>query len=93
MIATALAVASLLGPAPAGATQPPVALAASPIRVRLIGKSTQTVRITNWGASRVVADVGTAGFALGLHGRPRVVRRTVRKIWRSCRSRRSHHKT
>ena len=41
----------------------------------LIGKSTQTVRITNWGASRVVADVGTAGFALGLHGRPRVVRR------------------
>jgi len=75
MIATALAVASLLGPAPAGATQPPVALAASPVRVRLIGKSTQTVRITNWGASRVVADVGTAGFALGLHGRPRVVRR------------------
>lgn len=75
MIAAALAAASLLGPAPAGATRPAVALAASPVRVRLIGRSTQTVRITNWGASGVVADVGTAGFALGLRGRPRIVRR------------------
>jgi hypothetical protein len=75
MIAAALAAASLLAPPSGGASQPPVALAASPVRVRLIGKSTQTVRITNWGASRVVADVGTAGFALGLRGRPRIVRR------------------
>jgi hypothetical protein len=77
MIATALAAASLLAPASAGASpaRPPVALAASPVRVRLLGKSTRTVRITNWGASEVVADVGTAGFALGLRGGPRVVRR------------------
>jgi hypothetical protein len=69
MIAAALAAASLF------AARPPVALAASPVRVRLLGKSTRTVRITNWGASEVVADVGTAGFALGLRGRPHVVRR------------------
>jgi hypothetical protein len=77
MIATALAAASLLAPASAGASAArlPVALAASPVRVRLTGKSTRTVRITNWGASEVVADVGTAGFALGLRGRPRIVRR------------------
>jgi hypothetical protein len=77
MIATALAAASLLAPASAGASvaRPPVALAAAPIRVSLVGKSTRKVQITNWGASPVVADVGTAGFALGLRGRPRVVRR------------------
>jgi hypothetical protein len=69
MIAAALAAASLV------AARPPVALAASPVRVRLLGKSTRTVRITNWGASEVVADVGTAGFALGLRGRPHIVRR------------------
>ena len=92
MIATALAAASLLGPAPAGATRPAVALAASPVRVRLIGKATQTVRITNWGASGVVADVGTAGFALGLRGRPRIVRRgsgsSLAASWISVRPRR-----
>ena len=69
MIAAALAAASLV------AARPPVALAASPVRVRLLGKSTRTVRITNWGASEVVADVGTAGFALGLRGAPHIVRR------------------
>jgi hypothetical protein len=75
MIAAALAAASLLAPPSGGASQPAVALAASPTRVRLIGQSTQMVRITNWGGSAVVADVGTAGFALGLRGRPRIVRR------------------
>jgi hypothetical protein len=77
MIATVIAAASLLAPASAGASgaRSPVALAASPVRVRLTGKATRTVRITNWGASEVVADVGTAGFALGLRGRPRIVRR------------------
>ena len=69
MIATTLAAASLF------AARPPVALAASPVRVRLVGKSSRTVRLTNWGASEVVADVGAAGFALGLRGRPRIVRR------------------
>jgi hypothetical protein len=69
MIAAALAAASLF------ASRPPVALAASPVPVRLLAKSTRTVRITNWGASEVVVDVGTAGFALGLRGRPHVVRR------------------
>jgi ribosomal protein L30/L7E len=57
------------------AARSPIALAASPVRVHLTGTSTRTVRITNWGASEVVADVGTAGFALGLRGRPRIVRR------------------
>jgi hypothetical protein len=78
MIAAALAAASLLAPASAGASAArlPVALAASPVRVSLTGKSTRTVRITNWGATELMADVGTAGFALGLRGRPRIVRRS-----------------
>jgi len=77
VIAVALAAASLLAPASAGASgvRSPLALAASPAHVRLAGTAATTLRVTNWGSARVVADVGTAGFALGLRGRPRIVRR------------------
>jgi hypothetical protein len=93
MIALALVAASLLAPASAGAggVRSPLALAASPAHVRLVGTTTQTVRVTNWGSSAVVADVGTAGFALGLRGRPRIVRRpagTVAASWLTVRPRR-----
>ena len=77
MIAVALAAASLLAPASAGASggRSPLAIAASPAHVRLAGTATATLRVTNWGSARVVADVGAAGFVLGLRGRPRIVRR------------------
>ena len=61
--------------ASASATRPLVALTASPSKLELAGTSQATVRVTNGGASRVVLDVGEAGFALDLRGRPRVVAR------------------
>lgn len=66
----ALAAAS----AGAGGARPPVALTATPARVELVGSGAATVRIVNTGAMRVVVDVRTAGFALDLRGRPRIVR-------------------
>jgi hypothetical protein len=73
--AGALSVVVALASASAGASgaRPPVALTASPSRVELPGTARATVRVTNTGASRVVLDVGQAGFALDLRGRPRVV--------------------
>lgn len=53
--------------------RPPVALTASPSKLELAGTSQATVRITNGGTSRVVLDIGDAGFALDVRGRPRVV--------------------
>jgi hypothetical protein len=94
VIALALAAVSLLAPASAGAggVRSPLALAASPAHVRLVGSAAATLRVTNWGSARVVADVGTAGFALGLRGRPRIVRRPagrrVAASWLTVRPRR-----
>ena len=66
-----------LASASAGASgaRPPVALTASPSKLELAGTSQATVHVSNAGASRVVLDVGEAGFALDLRGRPRVVTR------------------
>jgi len=75
--AVVLPVVLALASASAGASgaRPPVALTASPSRLELDGTSQATVRVTNGGASRIVLDVGEAGFALDLRGRPRVVAR------------------
>ena len=53
---------------------PPAALTAAPARIELGGGARQVVRVTNPGRTRVVIDVSQAGFALGLRGRPRIVR-------------------
>ena len=65
----------VLVPASAGAgtTRPALGLTATPARVALAGSSQTTVRVTNPGSRQVVVDVGRAGFALDLRGRPRVV--------------------
>ncbi len=70
-------VAFTLVPASAGTSgaRPPVALTASPSHIALAGAARATVRVTNWGASRVVVDVSRAGFALDLRGRPKIVGR------------------
>jgi hypothetical protein len=72
-------VALVLVPASAGAstTRPPVALTASPAHVALTGSGRSTVRVTNRGSSRVVVDVGRAGFALDLRGSPKIAGRDV----------------
>lgn len=65
----------VLVPASAGAgtARPPLALTATPAHVALAGSGRATVRVTNPGSSQVVVDVGRAGFALDLRGRPKLV--------------------
>jgi hypothetical protein len=72
-LAASLAFSALVS-AQAGtrATPPPVALAASPLRVVLAGAGWSTVRVTNAGGASVTVDTATSGFALDLGGRPRV---------------------
>jgi hypothetical protein len=74
---TALA-ACLLAPASAGAggARPIVSLTVSPPRVHLADSATRTIRLTNTGSSAVVVEVTRAGFALDLHGRPKIATRT-----------------
>jgi len=76
-LAALLLAALVLAPASAGAstTRPPLGLTATPAHVALTGFGRATVRVTNPGASPVVVDVGRAGFALDLRGRPKVVSR------------------
>jgi len=80
--ATGLALAALvLVPASAGAgtragtAGPELALTATPAHVSLVGSGRATIRVTNSGLQAVGVDVGRAGFALDLRGRPRMVRR------------------
>jgi len=77
MITAAALVAALLVPASAGASspRPQASLAVSPPRVALVGKASSTISVTNRGAESLVVDIGRAGFALDLHGRPRIARR------------------
>lgn len=70
----AAVVAAAVGSAP-GSGRPAVSLVASPARVSLVGAASRTVRVTNTGADPMIVDVAQAGFALDLHGRPRVVPR------------------
>lgn len=67
--------AVVLVPASAGAgtTRPPLALTATPARILLTGAAEGTIRVVNPGDSPVVVDIGRAGFALDLRGRPKVV--------------------
>jgi hypothetical protein len=66
--------ACVLLPICAGArpARPAVSLVASPAHVALAGRARQTIRVTNSGSEAVVVDVGRAGFALDLRGRPRI---------------------
>ena len=77
-LAAPLAVLALV-PAQAGtrALSPPLALAASPVRVVLTGAGWSTVRVTNPSRAAVTVDTATSGFALDLGGRPRVAAATA----------------
>src|SRR5262249_43607850 len=73
-LAAAILVSALVpASAGAGAGVPLLALAASPAHLTLTGAADATIRVTNAGALAVVADVTTAGFALGPRGQPRVL--------------------
>lgn len=65
-----------LVPAAAGsAPRKALGLTATPARVVLRGSGAAVVRIRNPGEQAVVVDAGSAGFALDLRGRPRIVKR------------------
>jgi len=55
------------------AARPQLSLVAEPARVQLDGPGAATVRVSNRGSAPVVLDVERAGFALDLHGHPRIV--------------------
>jgi hypothetical protein len=73
--------------AEAGAPAPAVALTASPARVTLVGDAGQAIRVSNTGARPVRIDAAAAGFALDLHGRPRIVRGDASARWLRVRPR------
>ena len=52
---------------------PPVAIAVSPARVALAAGETRELHVANRGSSTAVVAVATAGYALGLHGRVRLL--------------------
>jgi hypothetical protein len=73
----AFAFALALVPAAAGARKPPEALAltAAPARLVFHGGGAARVRLRNPGRKAVVVEVASAGLALDLRGRPRIVKR------------------
>lgn len=52
---------------------PPPALSVSPARIELASGARHELRVTNAGGATAVVEVGRAGFALDLRGRPRIV--------------------
>jgi hypothetical protein len=62
------------------AAAPPVALTATPAHVSLAGAAVQSITVANPGRSVAVVEVRLGGFALDLHGRPRVVTQRDRSI-------------
>jgi len=79
--AAAAVLCLVLVPAAAGTstTRPAIAFTASPSHLMLAGSNRATIHVTNFGARRVVIDVRRAGFALDVHGRPRIVLRGDRR--------------
>jgi hypothetical protein len=62
------------------AAPPPVALTATPAHVALAGAAVQAITVANPGKSVAVVEARLAGFALDLHGRPRIVVQRDRSV-------------
>lgn len=62
------------------ATPPPVALTATPAHVALAGGAVQAITVANPGKTVAIVETRLAGFALDLHGRPRVVAQRDRAV-------------
>jgi hypothetical protein len=78
-VVVALAAAALVAAAPGSPSrprpQPIVSLTASPSTLTMSRGGARTVRLTNFGSSRLVVRVRRSGLAVDLRGRPRLVRR------------------
>jgi hypothetical protein len=75
--AALLATAALAAVAPGASARgrPVVSLSASPARLTLASGAPQTIRLTNFGTSRVTVDSSLSGVAIDMRGRPALVRR------------------
>jgi hypothetical protein len=62
------------------AAPPPVGLTATPAHVALAGAAVQAITVANPGKTVALVEARLAGFALDLHGRPRVVVQRDRSI-------------
>jgi hypothetical protein len=68
----AVVLAAVAAPLPGAAAAGGLGLSASPLRLRLAAGSAAVVTVRNPGRRPVVVDVGRAGFARSLRGRPRI---------------------
>jgi hypothetical protein len=77
--AALLATAALTAAAPGAAARqrPVVSLSASPARLALASGERQTIRLTNFGRSRVTVDSSLSDVAVDLRGRPALVQRST----------------
>lgn len=77
--AALLATAALTAAAPGAAARarPVVSLSASPARLALASGERQTIRLTNFGRSRVTVDSSLSGVAVDLRGRPALIQRST----------------
>jgi hypothetical protein len=62
------------------AAPPPVALTATPAHVALAGAAVEAITVANPGKTVAVVEARLAGFALDLHGRPRVIAQRDRSV-------------
>lgn len=67
---------------------PPAALTATPAHLALAGAAVQAITVANPGKTVAVVQARLAGFALDLHGRPRVVAQRDRAVTLSIAPRR-----
>lgn len=79
------AAASIPGAAAGGSS---IGLSASPLRVTLRGASASVITVRNPGRRALRVDVGRAGFARSLNGRPRIERGREDADWLRLRPRR-----
>lgn len=72
-----LATAALAAVAPGASARgrPVVSLSASPARLMLASDKARTIRLTNFGTSRVTVDSSLSGVAVDVRGRPTLVQR------------------
>jgi hypothetical protein len=74
-LATAALAAVATAPGASSRGRPVVSLSASPARLILASGVQRTIRLTNFGTSRVTVDSSLSGVAVDVRGRPRLVSR------------------
>lgn len=77
LIATAALAAVATAPVASSRGRPVVSLSASPARLIVTSGVQRTIRLTNFGTSRVTVDSSLSGVAVDVRGRPKLVSRST----------------